>query len=74
MAKNPTREEIQLRAYEIYLEGGCEEGRDLENWLAAEKELADRAQGATVAGSSTKKSAAAVVGQQRSVASSRDQI
>ena len=35
----PTREEIQARAFEIYIAEGCREGNDLENWLRAEKEL-----------------------------------
>ena len=33
-------EEIKRRAYEIYLERGEEPGRDLEDWLEAERELA----------------------------------
>ena len=37
--KAPTREEIELRAYEIYLRRGGEEGKALDDWLAAEKEL-----------------------------------
>ena len=38
---NPAREqEIRRRAYEIYLERGEEPGRDLEDWLQAERELA----------------------------------
>ena len=38
---NPAREEeIKRRAYEIYLERGEEPGRDLEDWLQAEGELA----------------------------------
>jgi len=35
----PTQEEIQTRAFEIYLSEGCKEGNDLEYWLRAEKEL-----------------------------------
>ena len=35
----PTHEEIELRAYEIHESGG---GDELENWLRAEQELADR--------------------------------
>lgn len=34
----PTDEEIQARAYEIYVESGYQ-GTDLENWIKAEKEL-----------------------------------
>jgi len=38
---NPAREEeIKRRAYELYLERGEELGRDLEDWLQAERELA----------------------------------
>jgi Protein of unknown function (DUF2934) len=37
--KVPTLEEIELRAYEIYLKRGDAEGVALEDWLAAEKEL-----------------------------------
>jgi hypothetical protein len=35
----PTQEEIQTRAFQIYLGEGCKEGNDLEYWLRAEKEL-----------------------------------
>ena len=31
--------EIRRRAFEIYLERGSEPGRDLEDWLQAEREL-----------------------------------
>ena len=35
-----TRErEIRRRAFEIYLDRGSEPGRDLEDWLQAEREL-----------------------------------
>ena len=37
--KVPTLEEIELRAYEIYLKRGDADGVALEDWLAAEKEL-----------------------------------
>ena len=37
----PTREQIEVRAYEIYLEHGAQEGHDLDDWFAAEKELKD---------------------------------
>jgi len=37
--KVPTAEQIEQRAYELYLERGCEDGHDLADWLAAEKEL-----------------------------------
>ncbi len=41
-AYEPTTEEIQTRAFEIYVSEGCKEGSDLENWLRAEKELRAR--------------------------------
>ena len=37
--KAPKQEEIELRAYEIYLKRGDKEGNALDDWLAAEKEL-----------------------------------
>lgn len=35
----PTQDEIQVRAFEIFVSDGCREGTDLENWLRAEREL-----------------------------------
>jgi hypothetical protein len=35
-------EEIRRRAYEIFLERGGEHGRDLEDWLRAEREVVSR--------------------------------
>jgi len=35
----PTQEEIQTRAFQLYLSEGRKEGNDLEYWLRAEKEL-----------------------------------
>jgi hypothetical protein len=35
----PTHEDIQRRAYHIYLERGEAGGSELENWLLAENEL-----------------------------------
>jgi hypothetical protein len=35
----PTRDQIQIRAYELYLKRGGEDGRDVDDWLAAETEL-----------------------------------
>ena len=34
-----TDEEIQRRAYEIYLSRGASDGHDLEDWLQAERDL-----------------------------------
>jgi|GEM_PF-5298622 len=35
----PSQEEISARAYQIFVERGCPEGRDLEHWLEAEAQL-----------------------------------
>ena len=35
----PTKEQIEKRAYELYLARGCQPGMDVEDWLAAEREL-----------------------------------
>jgi hypothetical protein len=35
----PTLEQIQLRAYEIFLERGGTPGNEVEDWLRAEREL-----------------------------------
>jgi hypothetical protein len=37
--KYPTREQIEQRAYEIYLQEGGPDGRADEHWLRAESEL-----------------------------------
>ena len=37
--RHPAREEIELRAYQIYLGRGGAQGQDLEDWLRAEREL-----------------------------------
>jgi Protein of unknown function (DUF2934) len=34
--------EIRLRAYELYVERGCEPGHEEEDWITAEKEVAAR--------------------------------
>ena len=39
-AKTPAYEAVQYRAYELYLQRGATGGSELEDWLAAEKELA----------------------------------
>jgi Protein of unknown function (DUF2934) len=39
----PSREAIERRAYEIYVERGSVDGNDMADWLAAEEELMARA-------------------------------
>jgi hypothetical protein len=38
----PTREEIELRAHQIYVERGGADGHDVEDWLQAERELIEK--------------------------------
>jgi hypothetical protein len=40
---SPTREEIALRAYHIYLERGGAPGNELQDWTRAERELLEKA-------------------------------
>jgi hypothetical protein len=35
----PTREQIEMRAYQMYIERGAQDGSAVEDWLAAEREL-----------------------------------
>jgi len=42
MARTPSREEVERRAYEIYEQRGREDGHELEHWLAAEEECSRR--------------------------------
>ena len=39
----PSRDEIAQRAYEIYVARGRAEGRELEDWVQAERELLEKA-------------------------------
>ena len=45
----PTHEDVQRRAYEIYLSQGRTDGRDLDNWLQAEREMSQANGGTTSA-------------------------
>lgn len=38
----PTREEIEIRAYQIYVERGGTHGQDVMDWLQAERELVEK--------------------------------
>jgi Protein of unknown function (DUF2934) len=40
--KHPTPEEIQIRAYEIFLERNGAPGNPLEDWVRAERELTQK--------------------------------
>jgi hypothetical protein len=41
---SPNQEQIERRAYELYVERGREDGHAVEDWLAAEAELMDKYQ------------------------------
>jgi len=38
--KELSKEDIAHRAYQLYITRGCEQGKDVEDWVRAEKELA----------------------------------
>jgi hypothetical protein len=38
----PTRGEIELRAYQIYIDRSAAHGQDVEDWLQAERELVEK--------------------------------
>lgn len=42
MGDKPSRDQIEIRAYQIYVERGYPDGEALEHWLAAEQELSNR--------------------------------
>jgi hypothetical protein len=53
----PTRDQIAHRAYEIYQNRGRVDGRDVEDWLAAERELrSQNSPNASISSSSADKS------------------
>ena len=37
--KEVSKEDIAHRAHELYTQRGCEPGKDVEDWVSAEKEL-----------------------------------
>jgi hypothetical protein len=41
---HPTSEEIELRAYQIYIERGGADGHDVDDWLQAERQLFEKYQ------------------------------
>jgi len=40
--REPSGEEIARRAHELYLQRGGDHGKDVEDWVRAEKELSDK--------------------------------
>jgi phage anti-repressor protein len=50
----PSKEQISHRAYELYVERGSEHGKDVEDWMRAEKELSH-----SIAGSAKRSSRSA---------------
>jgi hypothetical protein len=41
--KELSKEDIAHRAYQLYITRGCEQGKDVEDWVRAEKELTGEA-------------------------------
>jgi hypothetical protein len=39
MINGPSEEQIRARAFEIYLERGCQPGHEIDDWLQAQFEL-----------------------------------
>jgi hypothetical protein len=37
----PTQDQIALRAHQLWVEEGCPQGHDVENWLEAERQLSE---------------------------------
>jgi hypothetical protein len=61
-APRPSPEAIARRAYELFEARGGVPGHELEDWLRAEAELAQRAQGAPATAAAARPPAAAVDG------------
>ena len=53
----PSREDIARRAFQLYMARGCQHGQDLDDWLAAEKELNESGKRASRAVSVSRKAA-----------------
>lgn len=69
MPKEPTREEIEVRAYELYAARGYEDGHDLEDWAEAERQL--REAGVSAAGPSAEPEVEAVPPSKRAASARR---
>jgi hypothetical protein len=41
-ASTPSHDDIARRAYELYVQHGCTDGRDFDDWLQGERELQQR--------------------------------
>jgi hypothetical protein len=41
------RERVAQRAYELYLERGAVDGRDMDDWFSAEREITGRVRGSS---------------------------
>jgi hypothetical protein len=49
----PTQEQIEMRAYQLYLERGSQDGSALADWLAAERELTQQMAPETISAKAT---------------------
>ena len=61
--KLPTAEQIERRAYELYIDRGCEDGHALADWLAAERELMELYEAGAPSASRALEARAAAAGQ-----------
>ncbi|MGH9733213.1 MAG: DUF2934 domain-containing protein [Candidatus Acidiferrales bacterium] len=66
MERTPSRDEIELRAYEIYEQRGGEDGHAEEDWFTAERELAERPRPENIKSGSRIKEAVSQAMQQKS--------
>ncbi len=41
-SQKPTQQQIAVAAFHLYMENGCREGHDLEDWLCAERMLTQK--------------------------------
>jgi hypothetical protein len=62
----PSREQIELRAYQIYVERGQVDGHDCADWLAAEEQLTRELQSAVQESVKSDSSRTAIPKSQRS--------
>jgi hypothetical protein len=71
MARTPSREEIERRAYEIYERRGCEDGHAEDDWFEAEKELVGQPVGSDSTKSESRIKAAVAQAMQQKSSSAR---
>jgi hypothetical protein len=71
--QEPSKQEIELRAYEMYLARGASNGNELADWLAAEAELKRRTEERGVNPAMKRKLTAALSSKYRNISNSRQE-